>query len=237
MRVGVYSRAAATPRERWAQGMGMVSEDRKDEGSRSASSIADNLTLPRLRAVGPGALVLPGAADARRGAWIERLGDQVRAAPAQPVGELSGGNQQKVALARLLHHDVDVLLLDEPTRGIDVGSKAQIYATHRRAGRRRSRDGRPPREPFFMVSSYLPELLGVCDRIAVMCRGRLQPAARRPAEWDEHRLMLAATGAGRRVTPRALLGRGGPLLGLRARGRRSSASSSARSSSRPATSS
>ena len=58
--------------------------------------------------------------------WIERL--DIRAAgPAQQVSRLSGGNQQKVALARLLHHDVDVLVLDEPTRGIDVGSKAQIY--------------------------------------------------------------------------------------------------------------
>ena len=58
---------------------------------------------------------------------MERIGIR-SAGPRQPVGELSGGNQQKVALARLLHHDVDLLVLDEPTRGIDVGSKAQIYA-------------------------------------------------------------------------------------------------------------
>ena len=89
--------------------------------------MAENLALSRLRGLGPGPLVLPArlAAAARR--WIETLG--VRAAgPGQAVRELSGGNQQKVALARLLHHDVDVLLLDEPTRGIDVASKAQIYA-------------------------------------------------------------------------------------------------------------
>jgi ribose transport system ATP-binding protein len=103
------------------------------------------------------------------------------------VGALSGGNQQKVAVARLLHHDVDVLLLDEPTRGIDVGSKAQIYRIIDElacAGK-----------AVLMVSSYLPELLGVCDRVAVMCRGVLGPA-RPVAELDEHQIMIEATGTG-----------------------------------------
>ncbi|HET9314702.1 MAG TPA: ATP-binding cassette domain-containing protein, partial [Vicinamibacteria bacterium] len=110
--------------------------------------------------------------------------------PRQPVSELSGGNQQKVALARLLHHDVDVMLLDEPTRGIDVGSKAQVYdlVDALVAGD----DGRPPRA-VLMGSSDFPELLGVCDRVAVMCRGRLG-AARPVAELDEHRLVLEAAG-------------------------------------------
>jgi ribose transport system ATP-binding protein len=107
--------------------------------------------------------------------------------PRQTVGSLSGGNQQKVAIGRLLHHDVDVLLLDEPTRGIDVGSKAQIYQVIDELACR----GRA----VLMVSSYLPELLGVCDRIAVMCKGRLGPA--RPVEQcTEHQIMLEATGAG-----------------------------------------
>ncbi len=100
------------------------------------------------------------------------------------MGELSGGNQQKVALARLLHHDVDVFLLDEPTRGIDVGSKAQIYELVDRL----AREGKA----VLLVSSSLPELLGVCDRVAVMRRGELGPA--RPArELDEHGLLLEAT--------------------------------------------
>ncbi|MCL4195667.1 MAG: ATP-binding cassette domain-containing protein, partial [Thermoguttaceae bacterium] len=105
---------------------------------------------------------------------------------------LSGGNQQKVAIARLLHADVDVLLLDEPTRGIDVGSKAQIYQLIDELALGDLAAGRPPKA-VLMVSSSLPELLGVCDRIAVMCRGRLTDA-RPAAEWDEHQLMLAATG-------------------------------------------
>src|SRR5688500_1690642 len=108
----------------------------------------------------------------------------------QPLSELSGGNQQKIALGRLLHHDVDVLILDEPTRGIDVASKAQIYALLDALVT--GKDSRP--RAVLLVSSYLPELLGLCDRIAVMRRGSLGPA--RPAgDLTEHQLMMEATGA------------------------------------------
>jgi ribose transport system ATP-binding protein len=125
------------------------------------------------------------------------------------VAQLSGGNQQKVAFARLLHHDVDVLVLDEPTRGIDVSSKAQIYklidelvSATSDAGLKGPRYdstvvGRPfqgGQKAVLLVSSYFPELLGVCDRVAVMSRGRLGPA--RPAsEWTEHTLLMEASGA------------------------------------------
>ncbi|HEU0306901.1 MAG TPA: sugar ABC transporter ATP-binding protein, partial [Lysobacter sp.] len=178
VRVGAFSGAAA-PAQRWAQGVGLLSEDRKIEGLALNRSLAENLTLTKLPH-----FVRPSELDAATRRWIERLGVRCRH-PEQAVGELSGGNQQKIALARLLHHDVDVLLLDEPTRGVDVGAKAQIYrlidelATRGRA--------------VLMVSSYLPELLGVCDRIAVMCRGRLGPA-RPVSETDEHRIMREATG-------------------------------------------
>jgi ribose transport system ATP-binding protein len=105
------------------------------------------------------------------------------------VAELSGGNQQKIAMARLLHHDVDLLVLDEPTRGIDVGSKAQIY---RLIDALVSDANGDAAKAVLMVSSYLPELLGLCDRIAVMRRGRLAPAI--PARTlTEHDLMMAAT--------------------------------------------
>jgi ribose transport system ATP-binding protein len=90
-----------------------------------------------------------------------------------------------VAVARLLHHDVDVLVLDEPTRGIDVASKAQIYQLVDELV--------CDRKAVLLVSSYLPELLGVCDRIAVMSRGRIGPA--RPVEeWTEHSLLMEASG-------------------------------------------
>ena len=92
-----------------------------------------------------------------------------------------------MALARLLQSDADLLLLDEPTKGIDVGAKAQIY---------RMIDELAVRgKAVLMAGSYLPELLGICDRIAVMCRGRLG-AALPAAAWDERKIMAAATGGG-----------------------------------------
>jgi ribose transport system ATP-binding protein len=158
----------------------MVSEDRKNEGLALGLSVTDNLTLTRLPA-----LLSPARLDRGAGQWADRLAVKCRSVR-QSVGDLSGGNQQKVALARLLYHDADVLLLDEPTRGIDVGSKAQIY----RVIDELACSGKA----VLMVSNYLPELLGVCDRIAVMCRGVLGPA--QPVEKvDEHQLMLDATGA------------------------------------------
>ena len=106
----------------------------------------------------------------------------------QVLGTLSCGNQQKALLARLLHNDSDILFLDEPTRGIDVGSKAEIYRliqTLAAAGK-----------SIVVVSSYLPELLGVCDTLAVMYRGQLS-AIRPVTAWTDHDIMLFATsGAG-----------------------------------------
>jgi ribose transport system ATP-binding protein len=98
----------------------------------------------------------------------------------QRIGELSGGNQQKVAIARLLDSECDVLLLDEPTRGIDVGSKAEIYQL--------IDDLANQGKAILMVSSYLPELLGTCDRIAVMNRGQLSEAID-VSKLDQEKLM------------------------------------------------
>ena len=180
------------PHRRWQKGIGMVSEDRKGEGLALGLDIADNVTLTRLDGMGPASLVLPSRQHAAAGRWIRDLSIKCTSAT-QAVAELSGGNQQKVALARLLHHDVDVLLLDEPTRGIDIASKAQIYAMIDALVAAAQPGGRAPRA-ILLVSSYLPELLGLCDRIAVMRRGRLGEP-RPAAEWTEHSLMLAATGA------------------------------------------
>jgi ribose transport system ATP-binding protein len=173
-------------RRRIEEGVGFLCEDRKTEGLALAQSIADNVTYSRLgRYSTLGWLNL----SRRRRAvhdWLARL--NVRCAgPDQPVGELSGGNQQKVALARLLHQQADVLLLDEPTRGVDVGSKAEIY--------RLIGDLAAQGKAVLFVSSYLPELLGVCDRLAVMARGRLSPA-RPVAEWTPEQVMAYATGSG-----------------------------------------
>jgi ribose transport system ATP-binding protein len=173
--------AETTPSRSLAQGMGLLSEDRKGEGLLLSLAIADNMLLSR--------------PPARLGVIRQKLRTSIAQAlaarlhlrfrdPEQPVGELSGGNQQKVAIARLLHHEVDVLLLDEPTRGIDVRSKAEIY---RLMGELAQKG-----KAILFVSSYLPELLAVCDRIAVMNRGELSEARPR-SEWSEESLLRAAT--------------------------------------------
>lgn len=176
----------ASPRERWAGGAGMVSEDRKGEGLALGMSIADNTLLP--------ALPMRPSTARRRAADsavdLARVGVRMRSA-LQRVGELSGGNQQKVAIARLLHARCDVLLLDEPTRGIDAASRARLYAII--DGAARGEEGRP-RAGVLIASSSIAELLGLCDRIAVMKRGELGPA-RDVRDWDEHSVLMAATGA------------------------------------------
>ncbi len=100
------------------------------------------------------------------------------------MSSLSGGNQQKVALARLLHQEADILLLDEPTRGIDVVSKSQIYQW---IGQLASQG-----KAVLFVSSYFPELLGICDRIAVFYRGRIVDI-QAPSDWNRQTMMTAAT--------------------------------------------
>ena len=173
-----------SPRASLAAGIGMVSEDRKEEGLALALPIADNLTMTRLAPVASAGLIDRGRQLKAAAVWMERL--RVKAAgPAQPIGQLSGGNQQKVAIGRLLHHDARILLLDEPTRGIDVGAKAQVY----RLMGELAAEGRS----LIVVSSYIPELMGVCDTIAVMRRGRLSPP-RPVAAWDAHSILTAALG-------------------------------------------
>jgi ribose transport system ATP-binding protein len=170
--------------------VGLLSEDRKGEGLALGLSIAVNVTLSHLEPLSRLGWVSFEKRDRAARGWMERLGIRARG-PAQRVSDLSGGNQQKVALARLLHHDVEILLLDEPTRGIDVASKVEIY---RLVGELAARG-----KAIVFVSSYLPELLGVCDRIAVMRRGVLG-AARPAGDWTEEALLAEATrGSGEAV--------------------------------------
>ncbi len=171
------------PSGRVRQGVGLLSEDRKEEGLALGLSIADNVTLSRFGPVSVGGWVLPR----RQRRQVERAicALQVKCrTPLQPVGDLSGGNQQKVALSRLSHQEADIVLLDEPTRGIDVASKIEVY----RLMGGMAAEGRG----VLFVSSYIPELLGVADRLAVMCRGRLSPV-RDIGDWDEKSIMAFAT--------------------------------------------
>ncbi len=173
---------AATPQARIRAGLAYVSEDRKGEGLAQARSIADNVTYSRMSPYSRGGWL---NLKKRRSAvveWMQNLEIKARS-PDVAVESLSGGNQQKVALARVLHQQADILLLDEPTRGIDVGTKAIIY---RLIGELAAAG-----QAVLFVSSYFQELLQVCDRIGVMSRGRLREI--RPAdEWTEESLLARA---------------------------------------------
>jgi ribose transport system ATP-binding protein len=173
---------AATPRARISAGLGFVSENRKQEGLALGRSIADNLTYSRLSPYSRAGWLNLKQRQQAVTSWMHQL--QIKAAsPEVPVESLSGGNQQKVAIARVLHQQADVLLLDEPTRGIDVGTKSTIY----RLMGELAATGRA----VLFVSSYLQELLHVCDRIGVMSRGRLREI--RPAnECSEESLLARA---------------------------------------------
>jgi ribose transport system ATP-binding protein len=173
-----------TPADRLRDGIGLLSENRKEEGLMLNRSLADNLTVTNFSPVASAGFVSVKRQRQVTQQWMTRL--QVRARDAsQSIAELSGGNQQKIAIGRLLHHDAKIFLLDEPTRGIDVGSKAQIY---RLIGELAAQG-----KSVVFVSSYLPELLGVCDTIAVMCRGVLSEV-KPVSAWTEHSLIAAAVG-------------------------------------------
>ena len=142
-------------------------------------SIAENVTLSKKSPL----FELPAKVLAEGARWIDRL--KVKAAgPEQDAGDLSGGNQQKVQIARLLREDYDVLLVDEPTRGIDVASKAQVMDL--------LRDLAKQGKGIVLVSSQLEELVTVCDRIAVLKDGKLGDS-RPAAEWSEESLLLEAS--------------------------------------------
>ena len=176
---------AAKPWTRIKQGAGYLSEDRKGEGLALTLSLADNITFTRLDACASAGWLNLAAQRREAARWIETLRVKART-PLQAARTLSGGNQQKVALARLMHQHADVLLLDEPTKGIDIGSKVEIY--------RAIVDMARQRKAVLVVSSYLPELFGLCDSLAVMCRGRLSPT-RAIGDWTPETVMAAAIGA------------------------------------------
>jgi ribose transport system ATP-binding protein len=172
-----------SPRDAVRQGLALLTEDRKEQGLLLPLAVRANITLPSLpRFAGAcGWLKRSREADTAS-SWIGRLGVRCRDAE-QRTGDLSGGNQQKVVIAKWLLRDCDVLVFDEPTRGIDVGAKFEIY--------RLLDDLAAQGRAIIMVSSDLPELMALCDRIAVMSAGRLVATFNR-GEWTEDQIMTAA---------------------------------------------
>jgi ABC-type sugar transport system ATPase subunit len=165
------------------EGIAMVPEDRKTLGLFDRMTVAENITLRRLADLTIGPLI-DQRAENRAVAWSIRELSIKTAGGSLPVTSLSGGNQQKCILARWLLIQPKVLLLDEPTRGIDVGAKAEIYGLIRKL----ASQGRA----IIMTSSELPELLAVCDRIIVLCEGRITAEISR-SQATEEAIMHAAT--------------------------------------------
>lgn len=159
-----YSINRPNPSRMLRHGIGLLSEDRAGEGLAQNMTIGINMTLSIPAKISRFGILSFKTLHELSNRLIDQVGIKAES-PFQKVNQLSGGNQQKVALARLLGGDTDVLLLDEPTRGIDVGSKVEIY----RLIDELARSGKS----IVMVSSYLPELFGMCDSLYVMSRGTI----------------------------------------------------------------
>ena len=175
--------AFAHPEEALRAGVALVTEDRKRYGLFSPMNVREHITLSSLAEVATGGFVNGSAEQVAAAESITAL--RVKAAgQSAAITSLSGGNQQKCIIARALRTKPKLLLLDDPTRGIDVGAKAEIY----RLIDQLCADGLA----IVITSSELPELIAVCDRILVLCEGRLTGEFSR-GEFTEQRLMEAAT--------------------------------------------
>ncbi len=174
-----------TPTQALRRGLALVSEERRRYGLVLDESIAFNLSLSSLARLSRFGLIQPAREHTRSEAFYRRLGVK---APGMSVtvAKLSGGNQQKVVLGKVLMTDPRVILLDEPTRGIDVGAKAEIYAL--------INDLTDAGKAVVLVSSELPELIGMSDRILMLHEGRVGGEFRRGASQEE--LLAAAMGGG-----------------------------------------
>jgi rhamnose transport system ATP-binding protein len=167
-------------------GIGLVPEDRRQQGLVMELSIERNIGLTRLHFLRNKLGVIGAGSEARlAGDWATKLQLKFHKL-SDPVGFLSGGNQQKVVLGKWLATNPKVLIIDEPTRGIDVGTKAEVHRLMSElAGQGLA---------VLMISSELPEVLGMADRVLVMHEGRLVRELSRE-EADEESVVRAATGA------------------------------------------
>jgi len=172
-----------SPRDAIHYGIGYVPKDRRQHGVIPEMSVAKNISMASLAAVSANGLIQPAREFAVAGEYVHKLRIKTPSASTD-VEDLSGGNQQKVALARWLMTGARVLVLDEPTQGVDVGAKAEIHAL--------IGDLVEQGTAVLLISSELPELLGMCDRIAVMRAGTI--AGILPATATAAELMALALG-------------------------------------------
>lgn len=182
--VGGQARRIGAPHEAIALGLGLVPEDRKRSGLVLSMSARANLTLPVLGRIAPLGWIDAARERALVAEYFARL--SVRGAgPEAPAGALSGGNQQKIVLARWLAAQCGVLLLDEPTRGVDVGAKAEIHALIGELARAGA--------AVLLISSELPEVLNLSTRVLVLRAGRVVAELPRAAA-DQESVMRAMAG-------------------------------------------
>src|SRR3954454_10584531 len=176
---------AGSPKAAMRAGVGLVPEDRRQQGLVMELSIERNVGLTRLQALAGTLAIIRGGAESELAAhWAERLQLKFQRL-GDPVGFLSGGNQQKVVLGKWLATGPKVLIIDEPTRGIDVGTKSEVH----RLMSELASEGLA----VLMISSELPEVLGMADRVLFMHEGRIARELSR-AEADEESVVRAATG-------------------------------------------
>lgn len=173
-----------TPRAAIANGMAFLTEDRKNQGLVLAQSVKNNLVMANLKGYANGPFLDFDRIEEVSERNVREL--QIKTPSTEEVsGQLSGGNQQKVVIGKWLNSDAEVFIFDEPTRGIDVGSKVEVYETMNallRAGK-----------CILMVSSELPEILGMSDRVCVMRGGRIVETIDREApEFNQEDIMRAA---------------------------------------------
>ena len=162
----------------------LLPEDRKVEGLILQMDIQSNISIPSLKALSSFGLVNKKKRKALSKEYVSQLRVKCTGTD-QVVGNLSGGNQQKVVFAKWLAANPQILMLDDPTRGVDVGSKHEIYGLIRELANKGI--------GVLFVSSEMPELIGVCDRILVMRDGEIVSEARGEA-INENNLMMIATG-------------------------------------------
>jgi ribose transport system ATP-binding protein len=184
-RVEVFGRHVAirSPREAIDLGIGLLTEDRKADGLLMKQSVAFNMTIARLAEITRRGTLSPRKERATFDRYRKRLAVRAPSANAW-IRHLSGGNQQKCVLARWLHANCRILLIDEPTRGVDVGAKTEIYQLLADLAARGV--------AIVMVSSELPEIVGLSDRVVVMREGRVMAELARE-DATEERVMQHAT--------------------------------------------
>ena len=153
-----------TPKDAVELGIGYLSEDRKRYGLCLNLSITDNTIMTSINKLFKGPFVNEAKADKASEEYIEKIRTKTPSTKTK-VGSLSGGNQQKVVISKWLLRDCDILIFDEPTRGIDVGAKSEIYKLMNQL----AAEGKS----IIMISSDMPELLRMSDRVVVMCEGRV----------------------------------------------------------------